>query len=148
MTEYQLPWTSRLVIGHLLADTAVTDLVGQNVYTDIAEGAYPCVQVVQFPGQVASSGSILWLQSDLVQVNAFGGSRSFAHDLAAACQLSLRGLSGSVTYTVGPTVASAVVTGVEIGGIGDRSDETFAPAKPFSHFDAVIASHPLPAQGS
>jgi hypothetical protein len=139
---YTLPWSARLAIGHLLADATVDDLVGSNVFTDIAEGAYPCVQVIQFPGRIIEGRSVHWLQEDLLQVNCFGGSRSFAHDLAAECQRSFKSLSGSVTYTVGPSTISAVVTGVEVGGIADQSDTGFTPAKPFSRFDVVLTSHP------
>lgn len=141
-TVHALPWTARLAIGHLLADETIAGLVGSAVFTDIAEGRYPCVQVIQLGGSIVNGRSLHWLQEDLLQVNCMGGSRAIAHDLAAECQRSFRALSGAVEYTVGPSTISAVVTGVEVGGISDQNDTGFQPAKPFSRFDVVVTSHP------
>lgn len=147
----ELPHAGLLVIGHLLADDDVTDLVGEEVVTDMNADRLPAIRVTQFPGRMVSGSSIYWLTESLLQVDCYwsgGSDRKHARDLASVAHRSLAQMRGAVTYTVGTDTVTGVVSGVELFGIADASDDRFQPAKPFSRFDLLVTAHPLPPSGS
>lgn len=145
MTE-PLPYVARLVIGHLLDRDEVTDIVGQEIVTDLTQPVPAAwVRVTEVGGRVVSAGTVYWLADTTVQIDCCGGpgGRAVAHDLAELCRIALHELSGSVTFTVGPSTVSGVVTGTTVGAIVPRSDESFKPPRPYASFDAQVAAHPL-----
>ena len=154
MTVATLPFAARLVIGHLLATEAVTDLAGGNIGTDNPRTPEPdrgIVRVTQFPGRIISGGTIYWLESTPLQVDCWGpggSDRLASYDLAEECRRALWSLAGEVEFTIGNSTVAGVVTGVDVGGIRPDNDEAFEPAKPYAHFDAVLTAHPQPNTGS
>lgn len=151
MTELvTLPYVARLVVAFLLDQAEVTDVVAGSIYTDApATPTFPMVRVVQFPGRVVSSSTIYWLEETLIQIDTWGpggNDRLAAHSLAETCRAAMmQRLVGSQSFTLGSTPITAVVTGLDCGGIADTSDTAYEPARPHSRFTAVIAAHPLAA---
>ena len=148
-----LPYVARLTVAFLIAQPEVFDLVGNAVYTDVpSEPTFPLVRVVQLPGRIISSGSIYWLEETIIQVDTWGpggNDRLAAHTLAETCRAVMaQRFTGPQDFMLGSTTVSAVVTGLDCGGIADSSDTAYQPARPHSRFDAVIAAHPLEPAGS
>lgn len=155
-----LPYAARLVVGFLLdnlddalTETGHSDLaVGRNIGTDREHDTFPFVEAVQLGGAVISGGTVHWLSDSLVQINVYGpggNDRYRAHTIAqVAASLLAQRFRGAVECTIGGDTFGAVVNGCTVGVPIDDTDEELKPARPFSHFDAVIAAHPLPVSGS
>lgn len=154
MTELVLlPYASRLIIGCLLDADEVTDIVEDRIATDGANKQQgPWVRVQQFPGRIIQGGAHYWLEQTLFQVECRGGGgsdRKTCHDLAETCRAVLhQRLRGSVSYTIGTTAETGVVSECLVGGIADLYDEAFSPARPMSRFDGALTAHPEPTSGS
>lgn len=147
-----LPYAARLATAFLLDQEEVTDLVGANIGTDIAatpEAGKGIVRLTSFPGRVIDSTSIYWLESTVIQFDCWGpggNDRLNAHTIAETCRAALsQRFTGTQSFTLGTSAIEGVVTGVEVGGIADDSDDAYQPARPRSRFDAVITAHPTPA---
>lgn len=133
-----------VVTGFLRAQPEVAAIAGSRVYTEIPQSpAWPLVRVTQFNEQPASRTRLIgWQRSTWLQVDAFGGTKAAALQLAqtAAAALLAR-LSGRLEYGT----AAAVVTGTEVRGLADQPDEGYSPARPRWRFDLIVHAHPIPA---
>jgi hypothetical protein len=121
-----LPDVSRLVSAYLRFVPEVRALVGDRVYT-------------AFPKQVSKSSSFvlvtriggppvltrpLVLDLAVMQLDAYGGPQSAAHELVATCRAALAELEGEQPN------AGGNVTGVVVGALRYVPDETYKPPRP------------------
>lgn len=146
-----LPYAARLVIGCLLDATEVTALVSTNIGTDLPKTPVAnrgVVRVTQFPGRIVEGSSIYWLETTILQLDCWGpggNDRIQAHNIAETCRAVLQQrLTGTVEYEIGTSTVNGVVSGTEVGGIADDSDDAFQPARPRSRFDVTVTAHPAP----
>lgn len=150
MTELiLLPHASRLIIGTLLDAPEVAAIADDRVLTDGTDNQPgPWVRVTQFGGRLINGGAHYWLEQTPFQVDCWGpggNDRKIAHDLAETCRAVLaQRCRGALSFTIGTSPVAGVVTGCEVGGITDTTDETFQPARPMSRFDGVLVAHPDP----
>lgn len=133
------PNVLRLVTGFLRAQTEVSALVDDRVYSDIPKDpTWPLVRVSHLGGGTRTDPAY-HLFAELVQVDCWGGPRIATFNLAETCRAAMsQRLIGA--HTVGAD--SAVVSGISPGGLREDSDDTYAPAKPRVRFDCVIYTHP------
>jgi Protein of unknown function (DUF3168) len=91
-----------LVIGWLLADDGVSDLVGDRVFAEIpALATYPLVVAFRWGGEqkVRYRLDEAYMQVDSwSEVVEKGGSKPQAHDVAAAVRASMASMAGSITF--------------------------------------------------
>lgn len=113
-----------LVSKHLRAAPAVTALVGDRVYSAIPKRAeWPLVRLTRVGGGPVGTPNVL--DAGRIQVDAFGGSKAQARELAAT--------------VIGELVANlagqhdggeSTVTAVRAGSLRSNPDPTFDPPKP------------------
>lgn len=144
MTVRTLPDTLRLVSEFLRADDDVAALVGDRVYTALPSNPeFPCVRLHRLGG-AGRSGAAYHLESVLVQVEALGGSRHGAWQLAETLRAVMaQRMTG--TQPVGD--ATAVVSGVDCGGVHEDTAPTLprndnGTERHRAHFTAVAYVHP------
>lgn len=142
-----MPDIDELVSAFLREQSEISGGVGDHVYTTIPtlregvqEWRFPLVRVGTFDDDLVVA-HVDWLAVSRLQIEAFGGPKDFAHDVAATCRAALRQRLPGVHD-------EAVVTGVRTRGFAYRPDPTFTPAKPRWLFVATIFAHPLPETGS
>lgn len=131
-----LPDVEQLLTWFLHDQEEVADIVGDNVFTELPAkfADWPAVRVHQF-NAIPVTQRPLWLTGYQIQIEAFGGPKKTAHNLAVACM--------SVIAARLPGVHDeAVVTGVEFSGWRSEPDTTFQPARPRSLFIASIFARP------
>lgn len=145
-----MPDTLRLVSEFYRGEVAVTAIVTQRVYEALPPApTFPCVRLSRLGGNTRT-GAAYWVESVLIQVEAFGGSRSDAWQLAETLRSTIhQSLPG--VQPVGDD--TAVVTSVEVGGIREGSDPSLpkndsGTDRHRAMFDAVVTVHPSPASGS
>jgi hypothetical protein len=130
-----LPDVERLVIDFLKAQAEVTTLAPGGIDTEIPKHpVWPLLRVRRVAG--ASTSRPRWVDRPVVQVEAYGGTRSEAHALAdtTAAVLAAR-LEG--VHDAG------VVTGVRFGtGPNPMPDSDYTPARPRWLFDVTVFIHP------
>lgn len=147
-TLTELPYIARLVVWFLLDQEQMTDLVGDNIYTDLpATPTFPAVRVTQIGGRVIPGPH--WLEATTVQIEAWGpggSDRLAAHSTVSRARTLLT--SSRFLGEIDHGGVEAVVTGVDAGGILDDSDESFTPARPRSRCDLVVYAHPTVTTGS
>jgi hypothetical protein len=141
-----LPDIDLLVVDFLLDQPEVLAFFDENdpgdrVYTDLPAGetkpVFPLVRVNRFSGTPRSSRPA-WMDQAFVSIEAFGGRRKIARDLAATCQAALDARLAGMHE-------QGVVTNVRTQGFAYHPDETYQPAKPKYDFVAVVTLHPNPA---
>lgn len=135
MTDLLLaPDVAALVSQYLRSCDAMTDMVGQRVYTEIPNvPTWPLVRLTQFDSRDLA---VAWLDAAVLQIDAFGGGIAMASDIGRTAQALLHDMYG--------THDEGVVSGVRTFGWRYQPDDTFDPAKPRFLFTAVVAAHPLP----
>lgn len=135
MTVTLSPNVEALVSAFLRSRSEMTALIAQRVYTALpADVVYPAVRVTQLD-DIPVTTRPLHLVSALVQVEAWGGSKSEAWNAAATARALLDELVEGV-HTQG------VVTGTRVGSLRDEPDITFTPAKPRWLFTCELFCHP------
>lgn len=139
-----LPDAEALVSAFLRDQAELAALVDDRVYTVIprldkgeAEWRFPLVRVSRYGGAPAFAQP-LWIDQPTMQVDAFGGPKATAHDIASTCQalLDLR-LIGR--HDLG------VVSDVVFGSKSYVPDPGFDPARPRYLFTFTATMHPNPA---
>lgn len=130
-----LPDIERLYSSFLRAQPEVEALVVDRVYTVLpAEKEWPLVRVTRVAGAPVRPRP-LYLDAPLVQVEAFGGSKRLAWQIAETCRAVTAGRLVGVH-------ADGVVTNVDWGALVDSPDVEFDPPKPRLLFTATITVHP------
>ena len=136
MSVTLLPDVERLVSNYLRANTDVTALVGQNVYTVMPKNPvakFPLVRLTRITGAPLFSQPLRYDEAHL-QVDCYGGSKQTAWQTAAtiASVLAEGGLIG--------TQAEGVVVNVEVAGLQDLPDDSFDPPQPRWILDVNITA--------
>jgi len=137
-----LPDVEQLLSSFLRDQTEVTDIVGDNVFTELPAkfAGWPAVRIHQF-NAIPVTQRPLWLTGYQLQVDAFGGPKKTAHNLAVACM-------GVMAARLPGVHDEAVVSGVDFSGFRSEPDTTFQPARPCVKFIASIFARPNPEVGS
>lgn len=135
-----LPDAEQLVVQFLLAQPEVLaffpeaphDRVYSILPTDSV--AWPLVRVTRFGGAPVTSPRQRLDRASL-QIEAFGGAKKIAHNLARTCQAVLADrLPGAHT--------AGFVTGVQFGAFADVPDSDFEPARMRWLFACDVYTHP------
>lgn len=142
MTDLALPPNIEALVRRFLGDQPeIEAVVGVDahgiarVYTAIPKGAdYPLVRVTLLDSQPHTGPA--WGAAYDVQVEAFGGSKAQAFNLAALC---IATMSARLTGVHD----DGVVNGVTSSGLRDEPDEGHEPAKPRFLFSSTIYARPL-----
>lgn len=122
-----LPDVSRLVSAYLRTVPEVVALVEQRVYTafpkQVSKAA--CFVLVQRIGgaQVQLTRALV-VDTATIQLDAYGGPQSAAHDVVATCRAALAELEGEQPNGAGN------VCGVVVGPLRWVPDETYKPPRP------------------
>lgn len=137
-----------LLVDFLLAQDEVTAFFttspADRVYSVLPDTkVFPAVRVTRYGGAPRTQRP-LHLDQPIVQVDAFGGPKRTARDIAETCRAAMaKRLVGSH--------ASGIVTAVDFGGFAYSPDPTFnsnGSARPCYLFRATVTTHPLPPGGS
>lgn len=135
MTVTLMPNMEALVSAFLRAQSEITALCGDRVYTAVPGNAtYPLVRVTQFD-DVKVTQRPLWVVRTSVQVEAYGGSKADAFGLASTAQ-------SCIAERIEGVHTGGTVAGVTFGSLRDLPDDSFDPAKPRFLFSAYIIAHP------
>lgn len=132
-----LPDVERLVSRYLRDSAPVDALVGQRVYTawpqtGTEDTKSPLVLITRIGGDPPFSYPLVLDACDL-QVDAYGGPKHQAHQLAATVRQSLAALVDRVT-------PDGVVHAVTFGALRYVPDESFSPARPRYVMDVSITT--------
>jgi hypothetical protein len=127
-----LPDAERLVCDYLRADPRVAALVGERVYTAFPAqaGGAPLLLVQRVGGIPPFPQPLIFDQAGL-QLDAYGGSKAKAHELAATARAVLGALQGTVQ-------PQGVVSGVDFGSLRWQPDETYDPPRARYQFDLQV----------
>jgi hypothetical protein len=149
-----IPDAEQLVSNYLRATAEVYDLVGvdgdgnKRIYTVIPnDPTFPLVKVVRIGGGPTTSRP-LYHDRALLQIDAYGGNKKFAHTLSA---MVLAALADAAFVGVHETDDEplGVVSGVEFGAVQRwHPDPDYSPAKPRYLSDLAVHTHPVPGQAS
>lgn len=141
-----LPDIEILVVDFFLAQPEIAafftaDTPHDRVYTVLPKTkTWPLVRVTRYGGLPVTSPA-LRLDAPTVQIEAFGGPKKTAHDLAQTCRAAMaERLPGAHP--------EGFVTGVTFGAFADLPDATFEPARPRFLFTSTIYVHPPAQTGS
>lgn len=122
-----LPDVEAIVSRFLRDSVDMAALVEDRVYTRIPRNAgFPLIRLWRVGGAPVYS-TPLFLDSALLQIDAFGGSVAQARTLAATAMAVLSDLPGRDG-----------VTGVVFGSLASDEDAAFDPPKPRYRFDATV----------
>lgn len=127
----------QLVAVFLRAQTTVTDLAADRVYTDMPhKREWPLVLVIRTGGRRLYKN---WLEAVDVEISAYGGTHKAAYNLASACITSMASaLVGSHT--------EGVVTKVSAEAVAYDPDPESADqqghSRPRYTVSAVVTAHP------
>lgn len=128
-----------LVSQYLRAQSEVTAFVGQRVYTALPDDkVFPLVRIVRIGGAPKMSRP-LYVDSALLQIDVFGGSKATTFDTVDAVREELAKLPDEAA--VQPL---GVVCGVRFGPLSYIPDETFKPAKPRYVQGVTVTVRPAP----
>ena len=126
-----------LVVSFLRAQSGVTTIVADRVYTDLPhERTYPLVRVSRTGG-----GSLYknWLEAAELVLDAYGGTHKLAYNAAQACLLAMS------TALVGAHI-EGVVTKVEATAVAynpePESADPSGHARPRYTVSATVTAHP------
>jgi hypothetical protein len=126
----------RIVSQFLRANTAVTELVDDRVYSELPKAAeWPAVRLNRVGGGPATQPARLDLAR--IQIDVWGGTKANARTIAATV-LAVLGDELPGVYDGGVSV----VTAVRLGTLRYSPDETFTPAKPRYIGEVSVYSHP------
>ena len=126
----------RIVSQFLRDNTAVTDLVGQRVYSELPKAVeWPAVRLNRVGGGPATRPARLDLAR--IQVDVWGGTKANARTIAATV-LAVIGEELPGVYDEGVSV----ITAARLGTLRYSPDTTFTPAKPRYISEVSIYSHP------
>lgn len=139
MSLITMPNTARLVSEFLRDQAELSTVVETRIYTKLpATKTFPLMQVRRIGGS-PNIGHVHWLESVLLQVDAWGGPAEQAFTLAETARAAMmQRLTGVHDDSV-----AAVISNVSVGGITEDSDDTEPNARPHARFDAVVTVHPL-----
>lgn len=137
MSDVLLPDVERLVSRYLRDSAPVDALVGDRVYTawphtGTEDTKQPLVLITRIGGDPPFSYPLVVDACDL-QVDAYGGGKHQAHQLAATVRQSLAALVDRVT-------PDGVVHAVTFGALRYVPDESFSPARPRYVMDVSITT--------
>ena len=153
-----LPDVERLVANFLRADARIAALVGDRVYTVFpAQAGNDPLLILQRIGGEPPLSIPLVVDAAQLQLDAYGGPKAAAHELAATTRAVLYELEGAVR-------SEGVVSAVRFGAFRWLPDETFTAPRPRYVFDVTLtvrtpavpgartdreeAASPLPASAS
>lgn len=132
------PNAEALLSQFLRDQDEIDNLVDGRVYTAIPKSAtYPLVRVSLFDDAPTLSRP-LWHVAYFLQLEAFGGSKSTAWQIASTCRAAIVGRLEGVYDAFG------VVTGAEVSGLRDVPDDSDSPARPRWIFTVTMFAHPVP----
>jgi hypothetical protein len=128
-----LPDAERLVAAFLREDARITALIGvDRVYTAFpAKAGTSALLLVQRIGGIPPLSVPLVFDEAELQLDAYGGPKSAAHELAATARAVLTELEGAVR-------PEGVCSAVRFGALRYLPDETFSPPRPRYLFDATF----------
>jgi len=128
------PNVEALVSAFLRDQPELVDLLDDRCYTVIPKNAeYPLARVTVLLDQPAG-GEPLWLVAATVQIEAFGGTKAQAHEIANTAR-------AAISQRLTGVHAEGVVTGVSSGALLDLPDDEFEPAKQRWLFTSTIYAH-------
>lgn len=128
-----------LVSAYLRAQSELTALVGQRVYTALPKDVtFPCVRLVRIGGAPVMSRP-LYVDAARLQVDVFGGSKATAFDTIDVVREELAKMVDE-----DPVQPEGVVCGVKFGPLAYLPDESYEPAKPRYTQDVVVTVRPVP----
>lgn len=127
-----VPDAERLVSAYLRSEPRMQALVGDRIYTAFPAkaGAEPMLLIQRVGGAPPFSYPFVADAAEL-QLDAYGGPKATAHELARTAQACLSALQGQVRPE---GVASAVVLGV----LSWQPDETYDPPRPRYLLDVTV----------
>lgn len=121
------------VVAYLRSRSEMTTLADDRIFTVLPKGldTWPALRVTQLDQQNVGRNPVT-LHMSYVQLEAFGGTKAQAHQLAATAQalLDLQAFR------------SAGITATDPGRLRDEPDSTYTPAKPRWLFTVTIWSKP------
>jgi Protein of unknown function (DUF3168) len=128
-----LPDVEQLVSAYLRSKPRITALVQDRVYTvfPAQAGSGPLLLVQRIGGDPPFSQPLV-LDVAQLQIDAYGGPKKTAHDLAATARAVLTELEGQVR-------PEGVVASVRFASLRFLPDETFNPHRPRYLFDVAVA---------
>lgn len=134
----KLPVNSeKLAIDFLLANDPVNDLIDGRIGATLPnDPEWPFLQVVAFDDDPITQRPLHLVQG-LLQVSAYGATKSEAFELGATARAELHA-ADRADHDAG------IVTGVSSRGWGFRPDDSFSPAQPRYTFDLTLFLHPHP----
>lgn len=128
----------RLMSAWLREQSEVTASCAQRVYTELPHTkTFPLVRLTLIDEQDVLGNAPMWLSSSLIQIDAYGGPKVTARQIADAIRTLL-----ATTFRGGHDLG--VITGTTFGSLRYDPDETFTPAQPRYRFDVNVYAHPLP----
>jgi hypothetical protein len=131
-----LPDVERLVSNFLRANARVSALVGERVYTVFPAkvGNAPLALVQRVGGDPPLSVPLV-VDSAQLQVDAYGGPKAAAFELAATIRAELARLEDEVR-------PEGSVSAVRFASLRWLPDETFSPPRPRYLFDVTLTVRP------
>lgn len=127
-----LPDVEALTVNRLRASADVTALVGQRVGTTLYDGLTPALKVTLVSGDERVRDH---LDAPRVQVDAYGGTKADANDLARTARAALVAVSGAFAEGVVTAVRTLVTPWW-------NPDSGFEPPRPRYSFDVELTVHP------
>lgn len=136
MTITLLPDVEKVISAYLRSRAEVAALVEGRVYTEIPKmPVFPLVRLMRVGGEPLTTRP-LYIDQALLQIDAFGGPKALARQIAETCRHVL-----SEAHLTSHSGAS--VDNVEFGSFQWLPDPTFEPAKPRYSFDVSVTIHPI-----
>jgi hypothetical protein len=137
-----LPDVEAIVSAYLRSRPRVVAIVGDRVYGAFPSkaGPEPIVLVQRVGGIPPLSQPLVVDEADL-QLDAWGGPKALARELADTCRAELASLEGTEQ-------PGGIIGAVRFGALRWLPDETFSPPRPRYVFDVTLttrASYPLSA---
>jgi hypothetical protein len=128
-----LPDAERLVSAFLRERPRMQALVGDRIYTAFPaqeDGRSPLLLIQRVGGTPPLSQPLVVDAAEL-QLDAYGGPKATAHELAATARAELTALEGLVR-------PEGVVSAVRFGVLSWQPDETFPPPRPRYLLDVTV----------
>jgi hypothetical protein len=119
-----LPDAERLVSAYLRERPRMQALVGDRIYTAFPAKAGPAAMLlIQRIGGEPPLSQPLVVDAAALQLDAYGGPKATAHELAATARAELTALEGQVR-------PEGVVSAVRFGALSWQPDETYDQPRP------------------
>ena len=127
-----LPDAERLVSAFLRERPRMQALVGDRIYTAFpAQAGSGPLLLIQRVGGVPPLSQPLVVDAAELQLDAYGGPKATAHELAATARAELTALEGLVR-------PEGVVSAVRFGVLSWQPDETYSPPRPRYLLDVTV----------